>query len=480
MNISACLFLVWYLLRLGDCNDSTFFDKYHTLGEITSFLRDIARNHPNTVNLKRLGISHENRTIWAFEIKPPMEDDDENLIPTMWFTKLHLYNLKVTIIECGIHSNEWSSHASCVWIINQVVKEGLFCSQQPCGLAVIPVLNPDGYVYSWTEDRMWKKNRAPTNNSNCPGVDIKWNFGNGLDQNDDETRWSSQQNPIKWSSQQKCLFNPGSKPFSEKESQALRKYVRDLKNNNQVMAYFSIHAFGQGIVFPAFETMGSVTRQVRNFKFLQNVAIRGVEAMYDQNENDYTVYRRKMTEASELLLDYMYYVVGIENTFEIWLPPIYKKEDSITNSTKFHRPPEEIVPTAEELWAGVKAMMKFILSRGIDKEHKSGNSNEPTYVKFMNETSMENPHRQDRQETSYKKIILDSGVQTTVGEGLRYLWQGLALFITSVASYVAKRHFCGRKKTIEENAKNPSSSNNENDHGKGFQSTLSDILITRL
>lgn len=34
-------------------------------------------------------------------------------------------------------------------------------------LIVIPVLNPDGYNYARTADRLWKKNRAPTGNLNC-------------------------------------------------------------------------------------------------------------------------------------------------------------------------------------------------------------------------------------------------------------------------------------------------------------------------
>ena len=35
---------------------------------------------------------------------------------------------------------------------------------------IIPVLNPDGYVYTWTKDRMWRKNRFSLAENFNPGV----------------------------------------------------------------------------------------------------------------------------------------------------------------------------------------------------------------------------------------------------------------------------------------------------------------------
>ena len=44
---------------------------------------------------------------------------------------------------------------------------------------IIPISNPDGYIYSHNIDRLWRKTRSPPPNGGlaCAGVDPNRNFG---------------------------------------------------------------------------------------------------------------------------------------------------------------------------------------------------------------------------------------------------------------------------------------------------------------
>ena len=41
---------------------------------------------------------------------------------------------------------------------------------------IVPVLNPDGYEYTFTGDRMWRKTRKPSPGNRCPGADPNRNW----------------------------------------------------------------------------------------------------------------------------------------------------------------------------------------------------------------------------------------------------------------------------------------------------------------
>ena len=65
------------------------------------------------------------------------------------------------LMDCGIHAREWVSPAFCLHAIRMLLKDGSFGLLNKYDFNIIPVANPDGYVYTQT-NRMWRKNREPS------------------------------------------------------------------------------------------------------------------------------------------------------------------------------------------------------------------------------------------------------------------------------------------------------------------------------
>lgn len=64
----------------------------------------------------------------------------------------------------GQHAREWISPMTNAWIANQLVtlygKDAQITNfVDNIEWTIIPIVNVDGYVYTWTTDRMWRKNR---------------------------------------------------------------------------------------------------------------------------------------------------------------------------------------------------------------------------------------------------------------------------------------------------------------------------------
>ena len=101
-----------------------------------------------------------------------------------------------------------------------------------CQIWIVPVVNPDGYEYSRTTDRMWRKNRRD-NGDGTFGVDLNRNY---------DSMWGTFDAPEKTS----AITYRGPSAFSEPESQA----VRDLVRTYDFRILMSYHSFWQMIYYP--------------------------------------------------------------------------------------------------------------------------------------------------------------------------------------------------------------------------------------
>ncbi|KAJ8686548.1 hypothetical protein QAD02_022342 [Eretmocerus hayati] len=187
---------------------------YHRLDDMYGYLDYVARTYPNC-SIRTIGKSHEGRALKVLHIGA----EDQN-VPAIW-------------IDGGIHAREWISPAVVTYIIDYLVKYGNKFKVQ---YYIMPMVNPDGYEYTFQVDRLWRKNRRrPKRGQSCHGVDLNRNFG---------YKWG-----ISGTSNHTCSqIYGGSAPFSEPESRAMRDFF-----NNEAAdfkAYLTFHSFGQLIVYP--------------------------------------------------------------------------------------------------------------------------------------------------------------------------------------------------------------------------------------
>lgn len=105
-------------------------------------------------------------------------------------------------------------------------------------LYIVPVANPDGYEYTHTSERMWRKNRRPDANPSCAGVDLNRNFG---------FHWGGP-----GSSNNKCTeIYRGTEAFSEPESDNMRRFIEAKKAEGvNWRAYYAIHSYAQMWLVP--------------------------------------------------------------------------------------------------------------------------------------------------------------------------------------------------------------------------------------
>ncbi|KZS08434.1 putative Carboxypeptidase B [Daphnia magna] len=193
---------------------------YHTLNDIYAFLTYLNTTYPKLVQLTNIGSSYEKRPLYVLRIS---DSSSAGTRPAIW-------------IDGGIHAREWISPAVATYIIQQLVEVPANAKLlSNVDWYIMPVVNPDGYEYTHTKDRMWRKTRSVSNTSSCRGADPNRNFG------------------YKWGGLG-ASTNPcddtyrGTIAFSEPETLATSNFI--MGKSSQIKLYLTLHSYGQFGLLP--------------------------------------------------------------------------------------------------------------------------------------------------------------------------------------------------------------------------------------
>ncbi|XP_046964166.1 carboxypeptidase B-like [Vanessa cardui] len=200
------------------------FEDYPRYAEVDAYMERLAQEYPGLVTLVNAGPSFEGRAIKYLKIST---------------TNFSNASKPIYFLDATLHAREWVTVPVALYSIHRLVEN---LRDQDRDLLenidwiVLPIANPDGYEYSHTDDRLWRRTRSynPEVSAECWGVDANRNFDVNF-------------NTIGVSSNPCSNTYPGHVAFSEPEA----RYVRDilLENIDRLQLYMNIHSHGNYLLF---------------------------------------------------------------------------------------------------------------------------------------------------------------------------------------------------------------------------------------
>ncbi|XP_038011018.1 carboxypeptidase A1-like [Motacilla alba alba] len=305
--------------RQRSLDTNTFnYEAYHTIDEIYNFMDMLVAENPNLVTKLEIGRSTENRPLYVLKFSTGGTNR-----PAIW-------------IDTGIHSREWVTQASGIWFAKKIVQdhannEGVASILETMDIFLEIVTNPDGFAYTHSKNRLWRKTRSKHPGAICVGVDPNRNWDAGFGD--------------AGASGNSCTETyHGPYPNSEPEVKSIVDFV---KSHGNIKAFISIHSYSQLLLYP----YGYTETPAPDDQELHELSAKAVAALSSLYGTKYkygsiitTIYR-----ASGSTVDWTYNQ-GIKYSFTFELRD--------TGRYGFLLPAKQIVPTAEETWLALKVIME--------------------------------------------------------------------------------------------------------------------------
>lgn len=303
------------------------YDNFNTFQDILDEIDALAARCPTSVGVScetfTVGTSYEGRELKALRIYAGSDR------PSIWFDSL-------------THAREWLSVATLMKIASHLIDDftdpNVEQLLQTYDFYILPVVNPDGYIYSRDSERLWRKSRNDNAGSSCMGTDLNRNF---------DQMWGNA-----GTSTSPCTDTYGGpSPASEPETQAVQQALSDRGSN--LIVTFHFHTYGHYYLMPWGSVLSggecNYAEDDAEMMVIANAAADATQNTYNQEtwargNSCATIY-----PASGLTQDYSKGVAGVKYTFT----PELRGNSFIIDAS-------QIQPSYVEMWNGILAGIRAI------------------------------------------------------------------------------------------------------------------------
>ncbi|OXA62384.1 zinc carboxypeptidase [Folsomia candida] len=295
-------------------------DAYYPVNEIYQFLDDTAAAHSAIATTGSFGNSFENR---------PLR-----------FIRLNKGNTAkpIIFIDANIHAREWITNTIATWITKELLEGEAQGWLDTFNFVIVPVMNPDGYEYSRTTDRMWRKTRSNYGGGTCRGADPNRNFRFG---------WNTG-----GSSNQPCSDTyMGVSALSEPETAAAAAFLDTIAS--ETIFYLSLHSYSQLILIPYGTDLGRVPDHAQHMD-IGNAAATAIARRYGTRFTPGNIVEL-LYVASGASVDHMkgIYDTDLAYTFEM----------RDTGRYGFVLPADQITPSCLEFMDGLNVILERLATK---------------------------------------------------------------------------------------------------------------------
>lgn len=314
----------FHVYAAGAAPNATWFNSYHSFADHQQWINDLAAAYPTNSEVISAGKSLEGRDIRGIHIWGSGGKGSK----------------KGVVWHGTVHAREWITTMVVEYAAYQLLtsKDATTAGfKDTYDFYIFPIVNPDGFVYSQTTDRLWRKNRQSTPSTSCVGRDINRNWPNHWDQ-----RAGASTSP--------CAQDyKGPSEGDGVETKALKAQLDSISAGKGVQLYMDIHSYSQLWMYPyGYTCSGTLPNAAKN-KALTDGAIAAIKGVHG------TVFTggpicNTIYQVSGASVDYAY-----ENAKATYSMTIELRD---TGNYGFVLPANQILPSGEETWAGLSYLLK--------------------------------------------------------------------------------------------------------------------------